>query len=196
MSRRQKFNDYIHSGQCSKSFINSSEISELTNIFVDLVQAIKEPTARDYRIRNKYLVKESHSVKYLYEVVANLQSLFRVVSKELFFDLLENIHAEGGKHLGRDRLFAVLKQNYSCFSKEDINLFLNSCNEWQLQKYKKQLKNTITRPMRSSNFASRGQIDLIDFQNTPKINKPYNFFVVLLDHLPIFFSSSIAKQDC
>ena len=54
---------------------------------------------RFYRIRKKYLVKESHSVKYLYEVVANSQSLLRVVPKESFFDLLENIHAVGGNHL-------------------------------------------------------------------------------------------------
>ena len=62
----------------------------------------------------------------MYEVVANSQSLLRVVAKESLFDLLENIHAEGGKHLGRDRIFAVLKQKYSGFSKEDIQVFLNS----------------------------------------------------------------------
>ena len=80
----------------------------------------------------------------------------------------------------------MLKQKYSGFSKDLIQVFLNSCNEWQLQKCKKQLKSTVTKPIRSSNFASRGKIDLIDFQNTPEINRPYNFLMVCQDHITKF----------
>ena len=98
----------------------------------------------------------------------------------------KKVHTEGGKHLGRDRLFSVLKQQYCGFSKEVIQVYLNSCNECQLQKCKKQLKSTVTRPIRSSDFASRSQVDLIDLQTTDEVNRPFNFLMVYQDHLTKF----------
>ena len=187
LSRREKFNYYLQSTQCPKSVITSDEISEIISIHCGPCPSNKGAhRQRFYRIKNRYSVKDSQPYKYLYEVVANSQILLRVVAKESLFDLLENIHTEGGKHLGRDRLFAVLKQKYSGFSKDLIQVSLNSCNECQLQKCKKQLKSTVTKPIRSSNFASRVQIDLIDFQNTPEINRPCNFLMVYQDHLTKF----------
>ena len=80
----------------------------------------------------------------------------------------------------------VLKQKYSGISKEVVQLFIKSCSECELQKCKKQLKSTVTKPIRSSDIASRGQIDLIDLQNTPEINRPYNFLMAYQDHLTKF----------
>ena len=53
-------------------------------------------------------------------------------------------------------------------------------------KMKKQLKSTVTNPIHSSNFASRGEIDLINLQNSPEINRPNNFLLVYQDHLTKF----------
>ena len=50
--------------------------------------------------------------------------------------------------------------------------FLKSCNKCQLQKYKKSLKGTVTKPLHSPDFASRGQVDLIDLQTTSDMNRP------------------------
>ena len=115
------------------------------------------------------------------------QNLLKVVPRDSLFDLFERVHIEGGKHLGReDSLFSVLKQRYCGFSKEVIQVYLNSCSECQLQKCKKQLKSTVTKPIRTSDFASRGQVDLIDLQNTHEVNRPYNFLMVYQDHLTRF----------
>ena len=187
MSRRERFNDYLLSSQRPNSVISSDEISEIINICSATCPSNKGAARqRFYRLRKKYLVKELNYHKYLYEIATNSQNLLRVVSKESLFDLFENNHAEGGKHLGRDRLFAVLERKYCGFSKELVQVFLNFCNECQLQKCKKQLKSTVIKPIQSSNFASRGQIDLIDFQNTPEINKLYSFLLVYQDHLTKF----------
>ena len=67
----------------------------------------------------------------------NTQNFLEVVARGSFFDLFERVHTEGGKHLGRDRLFYVLKQHYRGFSKAVIQVYLNSCSEYQLQKCKK-----------------------------------------------------------
>ena len=69
-----------------------------------------------------------------------------------------------GKHLDRDRLFADLKSQYTGFSRSLILAFVSSCQECQLQRSRKSLKNIITHPIRSQDFASRGQVDVIDFQ--------------------------------
>ena len=138
MSRRKKFADYLQSSQCPNSVISSYEMSEIISICCGTCPSNKGASRqRFYRLRKKYSIQESNCQKYLYEIVANSQTLLRVVAKESLFDLFEKVHAEGGKHLGRDRLFAVLKQKYCGFSKELVQVFLNSCNECQLQKCKK-----------------------------------------------------------
>ena len=107
----------------------------------------------------------------------------KVVPCDDLFDLFDKVHTEGGKYLGRDRLFSVLKQQYCGFSKEVIQVYLKSCNECQLQKCKKTVKSTVTRPIRTSDFASRGQVDLIDLQTTDEVNIPFNFLMVYQDHI-------------
>ena len=96
-----------------------------------------------YRIRKRYVVKELHSQTRLYESMASTQNLLKVVPRDFLFDLFERVHIEGGKQLGRDRLFSVLKQHNCGFSKEVIQVYLNYCSECQLQMCKKQLKSTV-----------------------------------------------------
>ena len=80
--------------------------------------------------------------------------------------------------MGRDRLYSVLKQRYCGFSKEVIQVYLTSCSESQLRTCKKQLKSTVTKPIRTSEFASSCQVDLIDLQNTHEVNRPCKFLMV------------------
>ena len=48
----------------------------------------------------------------LYEAVGDSEAL-TIVAKDKLLDIFESIHTEGGKHLGRDRLYTVLNQKYS-----------------------------------------------------------------------------------
>ena len=61
--------------------------------------------------------------------------------------------------------------------------FLKSCNECQLQKCKKSLRNTVTKPLHSPDLASRGQVDLIDMQTTSDVNRPYILLLVYQDNM-------------
>ena len=181
ISPLEKFNNSIESYQ---SVLSSAPITDIIRIYSGPPPVQKGTDhQRYYRIWKKYVVKQSQSVKFLYSQVLNSQDLLRVVSKESHFEILEAVHTEGEMHLGRDRMSVVLKQKYSGISKE----FIKSCSECEFQKCKKQLKSRVTKPIRSSGFASRGQIDLIDLQNTPEINRPYNFLMVYQDHLTGLF---------
>ena len=98
------------------------------------------------------------------------------------FDVFQQVHCEGGKHLGRDRLMIELKKRYCGFSKAIVQAFVKFCQECQLKKSKKSLKSTVVKPIQSPDFASRGQVDLIDLQNTDDVNRPYSFLLVYQDH--------------
>ena len=112
--------------------------------------------------------------------------MLRVVPKEELFDLFEKVHSEDGKHLGRDRLFFQLKKRYAGFSRKLVLAFVALCPECQLQKSKKSIKSIVVKPIRSSDFSSRGQVDLIDMQASGSENSPYNFLLVYQDHLTKF----------
>ena len=51
---------------------------------------------------------------------------------------------------------------------------------------KKSFKSTVSKPIRSSDFASRRQIDLLYLQNSDEVNRPYNYLLVYQDHLTKF----------
>ena len=95
--------------------------------------------------------------------------------------MFSRVHNEGGKHLGRDRLMVELKKRYCGFSKAIVQAYVNLCTECQLKKGKKSLKGTVTKPIQSPDFASRGQVDLFDFQRADQVNQPYNYLLVYKD---------------
>ena len=106
-------------------------------------------------------------------------TLLRVLAKEELFDVFSRVHCEGGKHLGRDRMIIELKKRYCGFSKAVVQHYVNLCKECQLNKGKKV---TNVKPIHSPDFVSRGQVDLIEFQNTGQVNRPFNFILVYQYH--------------
>ena len=64
----------------------------------------------------KYVVKELLNIKFSHELYP--PNPLRIVVREELFDLFERVHSEGGRHLGRDLLFAKLKSQYAGFSRD------------------------------------------------------------------------------
>ena len=186
--RKDEFHQCIENNSTLRSaVITTEEIFEIINVLSIPCPSTKgAERQRYYRIQNKYIVKELLNTKFLYEL--HSPSPLRVVAKEELFDLFERVHSEGGKHLGRDRLFAELKTKYAGFSRDLVMAFVKTCQECQLQKCRKSLKSIVTHPIRTNDFASRGQVDLIDFQGQAinEVNLPYKFLLVYKDHLTKF----------
>ena len=181
LSHRTNFNKYLYSDDCPSSVMSSEQVADVLNIISGPCPVSRgAERQRYYRMRKRFRFTESNFSKVLYEAVANSEKDLKVVSKDKVLDLFVTVHTEGGKHIGRDRL---------------IQVFLNSCSECQLQRCKKQLKSTVTKPIRTSEFASRGQVDLIDLQNTSEVNRPYNFLMVYQDHLTKFVVLRAYKES-
>ena len=177
LSRKQTFYQYIETNLSSSGILSSEQISGIINIYSGpCPTSPKSERQKYYRVRKTYIVKHLLNTRYLYRNES--PTPLRVVAKEELFDLFEKVHTKGGKHLGRDRLFVELKKQYTEFSRDIVLGFLKSCNECQLQKCKNSLKSTVTKPVYSPDFASRGQVDLIDMQTTSDVNRPYNFLLV------------------
>ena len=182
-NRKEQFYQFLYENQsaCS-SVLSADKISEIIGIITGPCPPKKgAERQRYYILQKKYKVKEFFSTKYFYEIQSSDQ--LRVIPKEDLFDLLYRIHNDGGRHLGRDRLYAELKGQYAGFTRGLILAFVGSCQECQLQKSRKSLKNVVTHPIRTQDFASRGQVDLIDFQASNEVNLPYRFLLVYQDHL-------------
>ena len=163
-TRKEKFYQFIEKNQsaCS-SVLTTEKIASFIHVLAQPCPTSKgAERLRYYRIKKKYIVKEFFFTKYLFEI--HSPNPLQIVSKGDLFDLFERVHNEGGKHLGRDRLFADLKSQYTGFSRSLILAFVISCQECKLQRSRKSLKNIITHPIRSQDFASRVQVYLIDFQ--------------------------------
>ena len=107
--RKDEFHQCIENNSTLRSaIITTEEVFEIVNVLSIPCPSTKgAERQRYYRIRNKYIVKELLNTKFLYEL--HSPSPLRVVAKEELFDLFERVYSEGGKHLGRDRLFAELK---------------------------------------------------------------------------------------
>ena len=184
LTRKQKFSESLEECSCS-SLYTSEQMSEIIALYTSLYPSVSGALRQTYyRFRKNYVVKQSNSTNILYK--ANSPNLFRGVPRNELFNLFETVHNDDGKHLGRDRLFTELKKQFAGFSRKIILKFVGMCPECQLQKSKKFLKSTVTKPIRSSDFASRGQVDLIDMQASRAMNESYNFLLVYQDHLTKF----------
>ena len=173
----------VNDNNINSVLLSREQISEIVNIFsAPCPNTSAGARQRFYRIRKKYTVKQTQSCQILYQTASDTPTLLRVLAKEELFDVFSRVHCEGGKHLGRDRMIIELKKRYCGFSKAVVQHYVNLCKECQLKKGKKSLKGTTVKPIHSPDFASRGQVDLIDFQNTDQVNRPYNFLLVYQDH--------------
>ena len=66
-------------------------------------------------------------------------------------------------------------------------LFVSHCKICQLKKSRKSVKSLVVKPISSSSYLSRGQIDLIDFSTVfPEDNAPYKWLLVYQDHFTKF----------
>ena len=186
LTRKQSFYRFLEKTPCN-SVVTLEEITFITDLYSGPCPSVSSALRQKYyRIRKKYLVKDIQSTKILYQLNNTTGKFLQVVPKENLFDLFEKVHSEDGKHLGRDRLFVELKRGYTGFSRKIVLSFVGMCQECQLQKSKKSIKGVVTKPIRSTDFASRGQVDLIDMQATGAVNSPYNFLLVYQDHLTKF----------
>ena len=154
----------------------------------------------DYYIINKFTIREVNGTYRL--VKKNNPSVYFVCIEDIF-KVIDNAHISSG-HGGQKRTLYEIKHNQKVanITASQVNLFITLC----LTCKKKQLKNNrhkdkVIRPILSSKFNERGQVDLIDMSSLP--TRGYKYILVYQDHLtkfvilnPLKSKKSIGVYNC
>lgn len=104
------------------------------------------------------------------------------VSDGKLYNLLKSTHISIG-HGGRDRMIKELSKKYKNISRSDICTFLQMCETCQ-EKQKNIKKATVIKPIICSEFNSRCQVDLIEFQLFS--NEKFKYIMIYQDYLTKF----------
>jgi hypothetical protein len=88
------------------------------------------------------------------------------VAIEGMYAIIKQNHTAVG-HGGFRKAYNDLKAHYANINREVIKTFLKLCEHCALKKKRSELSKLVIKPVRSSDFSSRGQVDLIDYQSVP-----------------------------
>ncbi|CAI6354197.1 unnamed protein product [Macrosiphum euphorbiae] len=150
-------------------------------IVLNRKQKKKEP--RDYWLLKKYdILVVNNNSKLIYPVKNNDNNILYYIKESDVFDVLHDAHQSLG-HGGRDRMLYELNSKFKNITRFEVDLYLSLCELCQL-KHKKIRKGLVVKPIISSEFNSRCQVDLIDFQSNA--DKLFKFIMVYQDHLTKF----------
>lgn len=141
----------------------------------------KEP--RMYWLLKRYDILEvQNKRKLIFPMTADDVNVLYYVTDEELYDVIHNAHVSIG-HGGRDRMIKELSRKFKNITRHDVEIYLQLCEPCE-QKRKGVRKGIVVKPMVFSEFNSRCQVDLIDFQSQP--DGDFKFIMVYQDHLTKF----------
>ena len=89
------------------------------------------------------------------------------VSIEDTYEIIKKAHISTG-HGGRDRMLKHIKEKYANITKDSLDLFKSYCVVCQEKRKRQKTNGVVVKPILSSEFNSRAQVDLIDMQSLPQ----------------------------
>jgi hypothetical protein len=136
-------------------------------------------TRHRYLIHNLAILKEDDKEFVIPKKEENEPNPRIFLYKEEMFDKLYDEHCPQG-HRGRDLMNKHCATRYANVTIEIINLILKFCMECTKKNRKNTISSVVVKPIRSSDFLNRVQIDPIDCQSYP--DGPYKFILNVQDH--------------
>ena len=118
------------------------------------------------------------------------QFLYYVPNEELF-DKIDDAHRELG-HGGINKMKKELNPKYANITQEAITLYISLCEECETRKARKPGKGLVHKPIRSNEFLSRVQVDLMDMQSEP--DGEFKWILNCQDHFTKFCHLRPLKQ--
>ena len=146
-----------------------------------------------YNFRDTYVFKEINGTKYLFDKKSQHTNGGRIVALEDMFDVCLKIHKDCG-HQGRDTMLKEADKFYGNVTRPIIELFLNYSTEYQIKRVNKVNNALIAKPIRSSEFNSRWQVDLIDFRTLA--DGEYKWIMTVQDHFTKYTWLRPLKNKC
>ena len=171
----------------SKKDLKKNNFQMTKEKYENLIKEVKEAKSNNKKINRHYWLLKHYDIltqagkEHLIFPIKNEKILYYTPVEQIF-EILFSTH-ESIDHGGRDRMRKELKQRYKNITLFEIQMFLNLC-EPCIKKKKSEKKSLVVKPMISSYFNSRCQVDLIDYQS--QADEDYKFVMVYQDHLTKF----------
>ncbi|XP_068247605.1 KRAB-A domain-containing protein 2-like [Palaemon carinicauda] len=170
--------------KCSKYLIPKDAYFKMIE---DLRRASERKNTKSrhkYYLLSKYEVLQCGDVE---KIIKKRQTLDETpvyyVSIEDTFDIVKRAHVATG-HGGRDRMTKELQVKYDNIQRDTTELFKSLCLECQKKRKRPMTKDVVVKPILSTEFSSRGQVDLIDMQSMSC--RTFKWIMVYQDHLTKF----------
>ena len=133
-------------------------------LLVDKPLAKKE-AEKWMRVEKTYKLISYQGTNILYKKEKGSMPAQRVIAMDEMFDKLENIHHSEGRYCGRIRLYKHVAQHYHGITEGICGFYVSTCQTCYLKKAKKSIKTIVTKPIKSIDYLSRGQVHLIDLSD-------------------------------
>nr|XP_022909346.1 KRAB-A domain-containing protein 2-like [Onthophagus taurus] len=191
---KTRFNQEIYKikmkkGKNHQLFSRDEYFSFLTKVKVSK-NKISHKSPEDYQKLSRYDTVEMGNVQKLIVPVKNEkdQIIYYTYLEEIF-DIIHETHISTG-HGGRNRMMKELKSKYNNITIEIVVVYLNMCEPCQ-KKMSIKKKGFVVKPIKSNEFNSRCQVDLIDMQS--QADGEFKFIMVYQDHLTKFLQLRALK---
>ena len=184
---KQEFIDNI----CSLPVTNWSELFSSVDIH-DKITFISDPEPQEHSSKLRW-----QRLRMRFKILPDK----RVLSIDEMYDVLLRIHQEQN-HVRRIGLYKRVSQEFHGITEKACNIFLQCCEECHLRKAKKNIKSLVVKPLSSTGFLSRYQVDLIDFRdmseehNKSESGLAYRWLLVYQDHFTKFIRLRPLKNKC
>ena len=122
--------------------------------------------------------------------IAGIEKLVRKGTEVIYYCTTEELYRfiktahSGIEHGGIHKTYKELKKQVANISREVIKVFIQLCEQCILKKKRSETSKLIVRPITSSDFNSRGQVDVVDYQSYP--DGDFKWVMHYLDHLTKF----------
>ncbi|XP_068224298.1 KRAB-A domain-containing protein 2-like [Palaemon carinicauda] len=151
--------------KCSKYFIPKDAYFQMIEDIRRASERKNSKSRHEYYLLSKYEVLQCGDVE---KIIKKRQTLYEspvyYVSIEDTFDIVKRAHV-ATDHGGRDRMTKELQVKYDNIQRDTIELFKSLCLECQKKRKRPMTKGVVVKPILSTEFSLRGQVDLIDMQS-------------------------------
>lgn len=128
----------------------------------------KTKTPRQYYLLKRYQVVQCGDVEKLIkkrsaDAGVEVKTLYFAHMDDMF-DIVKRAHVSTG-HGGRDKMLKTLSQKYANVTCDVVELYKSLCAECLQKRKRRTVKGVVVKPILTSDYGSRAQIDLIDMQS-------------------------------
>ncbi|XP_072384043.1 KRAB-A domain-containing protein 2-like [Diabrotica undecimpunctata] len=152
---------------------------------------VRRTNEQHYFFRNYELLEIGGVQRVIKKRTDEKQELTFVLPIEEYYDKLNEVHLNTG-HGGRDKMINALKPKYA-IPRPAVEIFVRLCTTCDEKKHLTK-KGVVVKPIVSTSWNSRGQVDLIDFQSSP--DGEYKWLLNYQDHFTKFIHLRPLKSKC